>query len=197
MIEMYDLAEELRGSSKAMVALRGLVGKYAQREASVLLQGESGTGKELIARALQRLSKRSRGPFVSVNCAAVSESLADSEFFGHERGSFTGAAGLHRGIFEQANNGTLFLDEIGDMVPSLQAKLLRVLQESEIRRVGGSQPIRVNVRVISATNRDLQRAMQDGSFRPDLYFRLKELSIKVPALRERDGDIPILINHYI
>src|SRR5437016_582492 len=155
MIDTYDLAEDLLGDSPAMVTLRNLVTRYAQREAYVLLQGESGTGKELIARALQRLSKRCRGPFVSVNCAAISESLADSEFFGHERGSFTGAAGLHRGIFEQADNGTLFLDEIGDMVPSLQAKLLRVLQEREIRRVGGSQPIPVNVRVISATNRDL------------------------------------------
>jgi len=163
----------------------------------VLIRGESGTGKELIARAIHNNSLRGSEVFQAVNCAAINENLLESELFGHEKGSFTGAVGEKKGLFEVADNGTLFLDEIGELDISLQAKILRALQEKQIRRVGGVKELNVDVRVVAATNRDLLKMSQEGRFREDLYYRLNVLSIELPALRERRSDVPVLIDYFL
>ncbi|NOY59178.1 MAG: sigma-54-dependent Fis family transcriptional regulator [Calditrichaeota bacterium] len=173
-----------------------LIKKVAKSNASVLIQGETGTGKELIAGAIQAQSLRSRKPYVTVNCAALHEQLLESELFGHEKGAFTGAIAMHMGKFEQADGGTLFLDEIGDMHPSTQAKILRVLQEQSFNRVGGQKAIQVDVRVIAATNKDLWLEMENGNFRADLYYRLNVVTLHIPPLRERQEDIPLLAEYF-
>jgi two-component system response regulator FlrC len=169
----------------------------ADSKASILIQGESGTGKEILARFIHKNSKRASKPFVAVNCAALPESLLESELFGHEKGAFSGAIRLRKGKFEQANGGTILLDEISEMNPHLQAKLLRVLQEFEVDRLGGSAPIPVDVRVISTTNRDIKKMVQSTQFREDLYYRLNVIPVYLPPLRERKEDIPILVEHFI
>lgn len=194
--ETYRL-EHLVGSSAAMTHVRDLVRQVAPSDATILIMGESGTGKELVARALHYSSPRVGKPFVDVNCAALTESLIESELFGHERGAFTSAISRRRGKFEQANGGSLFLDEIGDMPLSTQAKMLRVLQERNFQRVGGEEKITVNVRVICATNRDLEEAVQTGAFRTDLFYRINLFLIEVPPLRERTADIPELARHFL
>ena len=186
----------LIGDSAPMAALRRLVEKAAPSDVPILVLGENGTGKELVARAIHELSPRRGQPFVKLNCAAVPAELIESELFGHEKGAFSGAAAQRRGRFEQADGGTLFLDEIGDMAPAMQAKLLRVLQDGELQRVGGSQEIRVDVRVISATNRDLEALLAEGRFREDLYYRVSTLTLRTPALRERLADVPDLARHF-
>jgi two-component system response regulator FlrC len=172
-----------------MQAVLGQVRKVAATDATVLLLGESGTGKEVLSRVLHRESKRAAGPFVAVNCAAISEALLESEMFGHEKGSFTGAVSNHRGRFELADGGTLFLDEVSELRPQLQAKLLRILQERRFERVGGTRTIEVDVRIVAATNSDLAEAMRAGRFREDLYHRLAVFPIRIPPLRERLADI--------
>jgi Nif-specific regulatory protein len=173
------------------------VHQAAPGRSTVLLRGESGTGKEVIARAIHYLSLRKNGPFVKVNCTALSETLLESELFGHEKGSFTGATQERKGRFEMAHGGTLFLDEIGDISPAFQTKLLRVLQEREFERVGGNKSIHVDVRLITATNRNLEEAVAKGEFRADLYYRINVLSIFLPPLRERREDIPLLVEHFL
>jgi len=185
------------GASKAMQQVFAEVHQVGPARSTVLLRGESGTGKEVIARAIHELSPRNGGPFVKVNCAALTETLLESELFGHEKGAFTGAAGERRGRFELANGGTLFLDEIGDISGAFQAKLLRVLQEREFERVGGNRPIKVDVRLICATNRDLEKMVADGTFRGDLYYRINVVSIFLPPLRDRREDIPPLVAHFV
>ena len=185
------------GSSAPMVALWDLIVHVAPTEATVLINGESGTGKELVASALHHKSLRSSGPFVKVNCAALAETLLESELFGHERGAFTGADRRREGRFVQAHGGTLFLDEIGETSPAMQAKLLRVLQEHELQRVGGQETIRVDVRIIVATNRDLEEEVAVGRFREDLYYRLNVVELEVPPLRDRHGDIPLLATYFL
>lgn len=185
------------GKSKPMQAIYDLIAKVAQSKASVLISGPSGTGKELIAKAIHYESPRKNGPFVSINCGALTDTLLESELFGHEKGAFTGAISMKKGRFERADEGTLFLDEVGDMPQSLQVKLLRVLQEMEFERVGGTKTIQVNVRVISASNRNLKEDVADGLFREDLYYRLNVIQIEVPPLRERPEDIRLLVNHFI
>jgi len=173
------------------------VAQYSQVNSTVLISGASGTGKELVAQAIHRLSARRHKQFIAVNCAAIAEGVLESELFGHEKGSFTGANALRKGHFEFASGGTIFLDEVGEMPLSVQVKLLRVLEEREFMRVGGSQKISVDVRVIAATNKDLEHEVEQGNFRRDLYYRLKVLSIHIPALRERREDIPLLLNYFI
>ena len=185
------------GSGEAMGEVYRITRKVAQSDASVLLQGETGTGKELIAHAIHRLSHRNNGPFVKVNCGALSESLLESELFGHVRGAFTGAVGNRTGRFEAAHTGTIFLDEINSTTPKLQVKLLRVLQEREFERVGDTQTIRVDTRVIAATNRDLLDEVQAERFREDLYYRLNVVPITLPPLRIRRDDIPALVSHFL
>ncbi len=185
------------GKSRGIKQVCGLVAKVLEVDITVLITGESGTGKELIARAIHYRGKRKDGPFITVNCAAIPENLLESELFGHERGSFSGAVAQRTGKFEQANGGTIFLDEIGEMDLSLQAKILRVLQQREVERVGGHATIPVNVRVLAATNRDLQELIQEGKFREDLYYRIAAFPIEVPALRERRDDIPLLAHHFL
>lgn len=185
------------GKSSAVREMYRRIEKVAQTDANVLVSGESGTGKELVSLAVHSLSERSKGPFVRMNCAAVPESLIDSELFGHERGAFTSAVERRIGRFELADNGTLLLDEIGEMGLSVQAKLLRVLQEGEFERVGGSNTIRINTRVIAATNRDLKKRVEEGKFREDLFYRLNVVPIHAPALRERRTDIPLLLDSFI
>ncbi len=192
----YSL-DNVIGVSKAMQAVFGEVHQSAPSRATVLLRGESGVGKEVIARAIHYLSPRKDGPFIRVNCAALSETLLESELFGHEKGAFTGAQSERKGRFELANGGTLFLDEIGDISPAFQAKLLRVLQEREFERVGGNRSIKVDVRIITATNRDLERAVSKNEFRADLYYRINVVSIFIPPLRERRDDIPSLVEHFL
>ena len=187
---------EIVWSSQIMARLMAQVDRVAASETRVCIQGETGTGKELVARALHERSPRHNGPFVTLNCAAVPSELIESELFGHEKGSFTGAVGRHLGKFEQAAKGTLFLDEIGDMPASMQAKLLRVLEEGEIERVGGDRRIRVDVRVIVATHRNLQELVRKGGFREDLYHRVYVFPIVLPPLRERPDDIPVLVDYY-
>ena len=189
--------EGIIGESGQMVEVISLVQRVAASEATVLIRGESGTGKELIAKAIHYASPRAARPLVRVNCAALPENLLESELFGHEKGSFTGAISTRKGRFELADTGTLFLDEIGDLPLHLQAKLLRVLQEREFERVGSSQPIKVNVRILSATHRDLESLMRAGQFRDDLYYRLNVVTILVPPLRERRQDLPPLMDHFL
>ena len=185
------------GQAPAMQEVFRAIGRLSRSSLSVLVTGESGTGKELVARALHRHSPRANGPFIALNTSAIASELLESELFGHERGAFTGADAMRRGRFEQADGGTLFLDEIGDMSLALQVRLLRVLAEGEFYRVGGSTPIRVDVRVIAATHQDLDALVKQGRFREDLLHRLNVIRIRVPALRERPGDIPELLTHYL
>ena len=197
-----DVAREYRfaeivGETPLMRALFQTIEKVAPTDASVYIHGESGTGKELVARAIHARSKRSQGPFVKVNCGALTETLLESELFGHERGAFTGAIKRKLGRFELADKGTLFLDEIGDITPGLQLKLLRVLQEREFERVGGEETIKVDVRVLSATHRDIAVEAAAGRFREDLFYRLHVVPCAVPPLRERKEDIPRLAAHFI
>jgi transcriptional regulator with GAF, ATPase, and Fis domain len=191
-----NMQHSMVGESAPMLELYRVITKVASTDATVLLLGESGTGKELAARAIHFNSPRAQHPFLALNCAALTESLLESELFGHEKGSFTGAIAQKKGKIEVAEGGTLFLDEVGELAPSLQAKLLRVLQEREFDRVGGTKPIQANVRLIAATNRNLEQATKDGGFRHDLYFRLNVVSLTVPPLRERREDIPLLANHF-
>ena len=204
--ENRELKDQLRekfkvdfiiSASRPMEEALNLVGRVAQSQATVLILGESGTGKELIARAIHYSSRRADKPLVRVNCAALPENLLESELFGHEKGAFTGAVGRRVGRFEQADQGSIFLDEIGDLSPSLQMKLLRVLQEKEFERVGSSQTLKSDVRVIAATHRNLEEAIRRGNFREDLYYRLNVVTISLPALRQRKEDIPPLVEHFL
>ncbi|HZP41469.1 MAG TPA: sigma 54-interacting transcriptional regulator [Candidatus Binatia bacterium] len=187
----------LVGDGPAMVEVRELVRTAARTEAHVLVEGETGTGKEVVARAIHALSRRASGPFVPVNCAAVPDTLAESEFFGHARGAFTGAVQERPGVLQLADRGTLFLDEVEDLSPALQAKLLRVVQDREVRPLGGTTLRRVDVRLVAASNRDLWRLVEAGTFRRDLYYRLRVLTIQLPPLRQRREDLPLLIGHFI
>ncbi len=205
-VENRELREELQerhriegiiGDSGQMLEVTSLVRRVAPSEATVLIRGESGTGKELIAKAIHYASPRAAKPLIRLNCAALPENLLESELFGHEKGSFTGAVATRKGRFESADGGTLFLDEIGDLPLHLQAKLLRVLQEKEFERVGSSHPLKVDVRVLSATHRDLERLMKSGQFREDLYYRLNVVTIVLPPLRERRQDLPALMDHFL
>ncbi|MDQ2747588.1 MAG: sigma-54 dependent transcriptional regulator [Acidobacteriota bacterium] len=195
--KLAALDSEIISASPEMDKVKKLILKVAKSNSTVLIRGESGTGKELIARAIHNNSLRSSEVFQAVNCAAINENLLESELFGHEKGSFTGAVGEKKGLFEVADNGTLFLDEIGELDIALQAKILRALQEKQIRRVGGIKEIDVDVRVVAATNRDLLKMSQEGRFREDLYYRLNVLSIELPALRERRTDVPVLIEYFL
>ena len=188
---------QLVGNSKEMQAVKHLVERVAPTPATVLIQGESGTGKELVAQAIHAFSSRVGGPFIRVNCAALTETLLESELFGHEKGAFTGAYARKTGRFELADGGTLFLDEIGELSFNVQAKLLRVLQELTFERVGGEKTIKVDVRIIAATNRDLHKEVQEGHFREDLYYRLNVFPISIPPLREHRKDIPSLVEHFL
>ena len=185
------------GRSPSIVKLLERIERLASRDTTVLIQGESGTGKELVARLLHRSSARAEGPFVAINCAAIADSLLESELFGHEKGAFTGAAALKKGKIELAEGGTLFLDEVGELAPGLQAKLLRVLQEREFERVGATHTVRVDIRVVAATNRDLAEQVREGRFRPDLFHRLNVVALRTPPLRERKEDIVILAIHFL
>jgi transcriptional regulator with PAS, ATPase and Fis domain len=199
-IEKRNLGNEdfgIVGRSKALCQIRTLVDKVKDSDAPVFIIGESGTGKELIARTIHEKGKRGKGQFVALNCGAIPDLLLESELFGHARGAFTGAIRNKPGLIEEANGGTFFLDEIGDLVPHLQAKLLRLLQEREIRRVGENRTRPVDVRFISATNKNLEKEIDKGHFREDLYYRLKIISVELPPLRERKEDILYLLNHYV
>jgi two-component system nitrogen regulation response regulator NtrX len=190
------LSGDMIGDSPAMLQVRAMIDRVAPTDARVLIIGESGTGKELVAAAIHTASPRRDRPFVRVNCAAIPRDLVESEMFGHERGAFTGATDRRIGRFELAHRGTLFLDEVGDLGPEAQAKLLRAIEAKEIERVGGGKPIQVDVRIVSATNKDLSRAVSDGHFRDDLLFRLNVIPISIAPLRERPGDIPALVKHF-
>jgi len=192
----YSFAE-LIGQSQPMQRVFQAIAKVAATDASVFIQGESGTGKELVARAIHKNSRRKDGPFIKVNCGAITETLLESELFGHEKGAFTGAIKRKLGRFELAHGGTLFLDELGDVPASMQVKLLRALQEQEFERVGGETPVKVDVRVISATNKDLQKEVAEGRFREDLFYRVHVVPLTLPPLRERRDDIPLLVGHFI
>ncbi|HSK77092.1 MAG TPA: sigma-54 dependent transcriptional regulator, partial [Thermoanaerobaculia bacterium] len=192
-----ELKHEMIGSSAGLRRVTEAVRRAAPTNATVLIHGESGVGKELVARAIHRNSLRKRERFIQVNCAAIPEELIESELFGHEKGSFTGATEKQIGKFEQADRGTIFLDEVGDMSLKTQAKVLRVLQEGEVERVGSSRTIKVDVRVIAATNKELEKEIETGTFREDLFFRLSVIPIHVPALRERTEDIPVLVRHFL
>ncbi len=196
LIERYKF-EEIVSASHAMEEVLNLAGRVAASNATVLLRGESGTGKELVAKAIHYHSPRAGAPLIKVNCAALPEPLLESELFGHEKGAFTGATAKRIGRFEAADQGTLFLDEIGELAPAMQVKLLRVLQEKEFERVGGNQTIKTDVRVIAATNRELEKAIREGAFREDLYYRLNVVSVVIPPVRERREDIPALIDYFI
>jgi transcriptional regulator with GAF, ATPase, and Fis domain len=191
-----ELEHNMVGGSPAMRKVFDFIRRVAPTDSTVLIEGESGTGKELVARALHRNSSRAEQPFVAINCAAIAETLLESELFGHEKGAFTGAAAQKKGKVEVAEGGTLFLDEIGELASGLQAKLLRVLQEREFERLGGTKPIKLNVRLIAATNRSLPEAVKAGAFRNDLYYRLNVVTLNVPALRERREDISVLADHF-
>jgi formate hydrogenlyase transcriptional activator len=196
-IDKTSMFEEIVGHSPAIRAVLERVAKVAPTESTVLITGETGTGKELVARAIHRRSHRSERPFVSVNCAAIPQALISSELFGHEKGAFTGALQRRLGRFELAEGGTLFLDEVGELPPETQIALLRVLQEREFERVGGTKPIRADVRVVAATNRDLKAAIDVGTFRSDLFYRLNVFPINIPPLRERREDIPGLVGYFV
>jgi DNA-binding NtrC family response regulator len=189
--------ENMIGRSRAMVRVFETIEKVAPTDVTVLVRGESGTGKELVARAIHYRSPRARRPFIAVNCAAFSRELVESELFGHEKGAFTGAVARREGKFEAADGGTLFLDEIGDMSLETQAKLLRVIQEKQFERIGGNQPLSVDVRIIAATNQDLEAMVSQGRFREDLYYRIKVVEIRIPPLRERREDIPLMVQAFI
>ncbi len=197
MLEVKERFEDLVGASPKMTEVFKLIDAVAYAPSTVLIQGESGTGKELVARALHRRSPRKDRPFVAVNCSALTETLLESELFGHVKGAFTGAVSAKRGLFQAADGGTLFLDEIGDMPPSVQVRLLRVLQEGEVRPVGANENLKVDVRVVAATNVDLQKARAAGQFREDLFYRLNVISLQLPPLRDRLEDIPPLVAHFI
>jgi DNA-binding NtrC family response regulator len=187
---------QMIGESPAMDQVRGMIDRVAPTDSRVLITGESGTGKELVAAAIHSASGRRDRPFIRVNCAAIPRDLVESEMFGHERGAFTGATDRRIGRFELAHRGTLFLDEVGDLGAEAQAKLLRAIEAREIERVGGAKPIGIDVRIVSATNKDLSQAVADGAFREDLFFRLNVIPIQIPPLRERPGDIPALVQHF-
>jgi len=189
--------DEIVSTSHAMEEALNLAGRVATSNATVLLRGESGTGKELVAKAIHYHSPRANAPLIKVNCAALPETLLESELFGHEKGAFTGASTKRIGRFEAADTGTIFLDEIGELTPGMQVKLLRVLQEREFERIGGNQTIKVDVRVITATNRDIEKDIREGKFREDLYYRLNVVSVIIPPLRDRKEDIPALMEHFI
>jgi DNA-binding NtrC family response regulator len=195
MRDKYSL-QNVVGRSEAMLQVYKTAARVAGTDATVLVVGESGTGKELVARAIHNASTRKDGPFIAVDCGAIAEGVLESELFGHARGSFTGATGARRGLFEEAAGGTIFLDEIGDIGTRIQSQLLRVLQEGEIRRVGESQPLKVDTRVVAATNKDLGDFARQGRFREDLFYRLNVVTIRLPALRERREDIPLLAEHF-
>jgi two-component system nitrogen regulation response regulator GlnG len=192
-----NAADVLVGRSPAMQTVYKAIGRVASQNVTALILGESGTGKELVARAIYHYSKRAKGPFLAINCAAIPEALLESELFGHEKGAFTGADRRRIGKFEQSNGGTLFLDEIGDMSPMTQTKILRVLQGQEFERVGGNELIRTDVRLIAATNRNLEEMVGEGTFRGDLYYRLNVFTILLPPLRDRGDDIPLLARHFV
>ncbi|MBI3813669.1 MAG: sigma-54-dependent Fis family transcriptional regulator, partial [Nitrospinae bacterium] len=185
------------GGTPAMQELYRMIETIAGTNCNILIEGESGTGKELVARTIHQKSLRNDGPFIPVNCGAIPETLLESELFGHTKGAFTGAVESKRGLFEAASNGTLFFDEIAEMSPALQVKLLRVLQDREIRPVGGTEIKKVNVRIVAATNKELLKEMTEGNFRDDLFYRLSVVSIRIPPLRERKDDIPALVHHFI
>ena len=187
----------LVGDTDAMRSVRSFIAKAAPSAATILITGESGTGKELVARAIHRNSPRSSRPFIAINCATLTDQLLESELFGHEKGAFTGAVVQKRGKLEEAHTGTIFLDEIGELPPLIQAKLLRVLQEREFERVGGTRPIRVDVRVVTATNRNLAEMVKSGTFRSDLFYRINVVAVQTPSLRNRRPDIPLLIAHFL
>jgi transcriptional regulator with PAS, ATPase and Fis domain len=195
--EQINVEYDMIGDSSGMNDVRRFIGRVAPADSTVLIRGESGTGKELVARAIHRNGRRQNGPFVAINCAALTDTLLESELFGHEKGAFTGAVALKKGKIEVAHTGTIFLDEIGELAPQVQAKLLRVLQEREFERLGSNKPIKVDVRLIAATNRNLEEAMKTGGFRQDLFFRLNVVSITMPPLRERREDIPLLATHFV
>jgi two-component system NtrC family response regulator/two-component system nitrogen regulation response regulator GlnG len=195
--EAAAAADAIIGRSPSMQELYKAIGRAAPTDATVLVRGESGTGKELVARAVYQHSIRADKPFLVINCVAIPETLLESELFGYEKGAFTGATGRKVGKIEQANRGTVFLDEIGDMPMAIQAKLLRLLQEQNVERLGGRQVIAVDVRIIAATNRDLEEAVRQGQFREDLYYRLKVVTMTLPPLRERPGDIPLLVRYFL
>ncbi len=188
---------EIIGQNEKMREVFKIMEKVVNTDSTVLIRGETGTGKELVAKALHYHGKRRNGPFIAVNCSALTETLLESELFGHVRGSFTGAVAEKKGLFEVADKGTFFLDEVSEISPGLQAKLLRVLQEGTIKKVGGTQDIRVDVRIIAATNRDLEKEVDMGRFRRDLYYRLTVIEITLPPLRERKDDIPLLAEHFL
>lgn len=190
-LPIHPEVDQIIGESPGIKAVKEVTQKYAVTDTPVLILGESGTGKELVARAIHRVSLRHKGPFIPINCAAIQDTIVESELFGSEKGAFTGAISKP-GLFEQARNGTLFLDEIGEMSPAAQAKLLRVLETNEIMRVGGSQFIKLNIRIIAATNKNLKEEVENKAFRSDLYYRLNVLEIRLPPLRERNDDIPLL-----
>lgn len=196
-LKSKDEWSPLVGSSPAMLEVYKLVARVSESRSTVLLQGESGTGKELIARAIHGNSPRRDRPFVPVNCGALPDTLLESEMFGYEKGAFTGAVGTKTGLFESANGGTLFLDEVGELGQALQVKLLRVMQDHEVRRVGSTNSIKVDVRIIAATNRDLEQFVKDGKFRDDLFYRLNVVRITLPSLKERQEDIPMLAHHFL
>jgi Nif-specific regulatory protein len=195
--DQLRVESELVGSSGSLDTIEKQIGRVAATNATVLIRGESGVGKELVARAIHYSSPRKEGPFVCLNCAALSETLLESELFGHEKGAFTGATEKKIGKFEAADHGTIFLDEIGEMSSGTQAKFLRVLEGHPFERVGGHLPIRVDVRTVAATNKALEEALQAGTFRRDLFFRLQVVEIRVPPLRERTDDVPVLANHFL
>jgi two-component system nitrogen regulation response regulator GlnG len=192
-----ESADVLVGRCPAMQEVYKAIGRVAAQDVTVLILGESGTGKELVARAIYQHSKRAQAPFLGINCAAIPETLLESELFGHEKGAFTGAERKRIGKFEQCNGGTLFLDEIGDMTPLTQTKILRLLQEQRFERVGGNETVQANVRLIAATNCDLPTLVETGQFRGDLYYRLSVFTIRLPAVRERPGDLPLLVDHFV
>jgi transcriptional regulator with PAS, ATPase and Fis domain len=197
LLQRNEPAEHMVGESAAMREIFRLIERAGPSDKAILIQGESGTGKELVARALHRHSLRADKPMVVINCAALPETLLESELFGHEKGSFTGAISAKQGLFEVADGGTLFIDEIGEMPGSLQVKLLRVLEDGSLRRVGSIKERRVNVRLLAATNRNLARQVRSGQFREDLYYRINVMSLELPPLRRRQGDIPLLVRHIL